>query len=137
MIIQATFLVGIVQWFVPMKVNVIWVGIVCVMTALTGTALGLLISAWASSADKAMLSVPLLVIPQILFSDFVLRGKELTNWTSWLKEIMPVQWAYEALQQLRDPNTEYWTVIGAPLVLAGIIGFCYLLTIVLLSRAEY
>jgi ABC transport system ATP-binding/permease protein len=135
-VIQCVLLVGTVRWFVPLVVNELAVGLFCALTAFAGTAVGLLISSWVRTTDKAVAAVPLVVIPQILFSDFVLGEKSLKNWTSWAEKLMPVRWAYDALKQLRMANTEWGEVALSAAVVLMMIGACFLLAYVSLLRSE-
>jgi hypothetical protein len=136
-VIQCAALAGIVKWFVPLQVNVVAVGATLLATALTGTAVGLLISSWVESPDKAVGMVPLVVIPQILFSDFVLGAGKLSNWTARAQELMPVHWGYEVLNELRGTDADVWLLVGAPFALLGMIAASFLLSLLLLSRARY
>jgi hypothetical protein len=136
-VLQAVMLAGVVRFFVPIQVNVMLVAAVLALVALTGTAVGLLISSAVSSADKAVAAVPLVVIPQILFSDFVIGEGKLSNWTGWAESLMPVRWSYTLLKSLRATHVEWTTVLGSSVVLAVMIGVCFLLSLVLLASQEY
>jgi ABC-type multidrug transport system ATPase subunit len=63
--------------FIPRLTGGIWQALGATGIALCATAWGLAVSAWARRADQASFVVPLLVIPQILFSGFVFP---LDNW---------------------------------------------------------
>jgi hypothetical protein len=57
--------------FLPRLAGGFWQAVGATGIALCATAWGLAVSAWARRADQASFMVPLLVIPQILFSGFV------------------------------------------------------------------
>jgi ABC-type multidrug transport system ATPase subunit len=71
------------------------------LTAGAGTALGLLISAWASSADRAISVVPLALIPQILFAGLIFKVEGLATPLSWLTIS---KWSMDALGATADLN---------------------------------
>jgi ABC transport system ATP-binding/permease protein len=136
-IVQCVILAGVVRAFVPLKTNILGVGLVLLAVALTGTAVGLLVSSWVKSADKAVGVVPLIVIPQILFSDFVLGENKLSNWTARAQEIMPVHWGYEMLRSMRQTDVDWGVVASGAGVLTLTLGVCFSLSLMLLFRARY
>lgn len=83
---------------------------------LGGVALGLLISAISHNADRAVGAVPLLLIPQILFSDFAVPSEYYTDFVEAGEKLMPVHWAYEIFSQSAATEPDWWTVLGALLV---------------------
>lgn len=137
MLLQCTVLTVVVDHFIPMEVSPLVLGPVLVGVAFTGTVVGLFISAVVRTADKAVMLVPLVVIPQILFSELVLPGGALHNWTEGLQKLMPVHWAFRILENVRDAGTDAWTVLGAVLMLVLMVCTGYVGTVWVLSRARY
>lgn len=75
-----------------------------VTTALAGgagLAMGLLISALASTPDKAISIVPLALIPQILFAGLIFKLESVTNVISWLTAS---RWSMDAFGSIADLN---------------------------------
>jgi len=136
-VLQCTILAVVVRAAVPLKVNVVALALVLLLVAFTGTALGLAISAWVLSADKAVGLVPLIVIPQILFSDFVLGKDRLVNWTAEAQKLVPVHWGYRVLEELRTDEASLEVLVGAPLVLAIMVVVAFFTALLLLRRARY
>lgn len=136
MVLQCVLLTGIVQHFVPMKVNVLVVGVTILLCALAGTSVGLLISALVRTPDKAVMMVPLVVIPQILFSELILPGGALHNWTQSLQKLMPVHWGFQLLDTVRADES-LWTVLGSGATLLIIILVGWLMTTFALTHARY
>ena len=136
MVLQCTLLTIIVHRYVPLEVSPVVLGLALVASALTGTVVGLFVSAVVRSADKAVMMVPLLVIPQILFSRLMLPGGDLHNWTQAVQKLMPVYWTFELLQSVRS-GADAWTVLGAVLMLVLMAGAGYVGTVWVLSRARY
>ncbi len=71
------------------------------LTAGAGTALGLVISAFASSNDRAVSIVPLALIPQILFAGLIFTIEGLATPLAW---ITASRWAMDALGVSIDLN---------------------------------
>ena len=136
-LIQCALMVIIVARFVPLEVNVVALGMAMFVVALSGTAIGLLVSSWASRADRAVTMVPLFVIPQILFSDFVLGEDKLSNWTATAAQLMPVHWGYEALKTMRETSPDWFTVIAAGVVLSAMVVVAFGAALALLRTADY
>ena len=137
MVIASAALAGIVRYEIPMRVHLLWVGLVLIPTALAGTSIGLLISATVRTADKAVMAVPLVVIPQILFSDFVIGDERFSGWTDAVRHTMPVHWSYSVLEQLRDNTPEWGTVMLSLMVLLATITLAAMATAFILRRAEW
>jgi ABC transport system ATP-binding/permease protein len=135
-IIQCAILVIVVRAMVPMRINVVPVAIVLILTAIAGTGVGLMISALVSTSDKAVAAVPLIVIPQLLFSDFVLGEGQLSNWTGRASLLMPVRWSYDILNALYGSSWELAAVLSDAIVVLAMIFGSYLVALLLLQRRE-
>jgi ABC-type multidrug transport system ATPase subunit/pSer/pThr/pTyr-binding forkhead associated (FHA) protein len=72
------------------------------LTAGAGTALGLVISAFASSSDRAISTVPLALIPQILFAGLIFTIEGPATPLAWLTAS---HWAMHALGVSLDLNS--------------------------------
>ena len=136
MVLQCAILTALVDRFVPLEVNVLVVGLTTLLCALCGTGVGLAISAVVRTADKAVMLVPLVVIPQILFSELILPGGQLHNWTESLQKLMPVHWGYELLDAARL-GEGLWTGALSVLILSSMIITCFGFTTAVLTRARY
>ena len=61
-------------------------------------ALGLFVSAFASSEFQAVQFMPAVVLPQILLCGLIVaRGQDGASRSSWLSEVLPLTYAYDAL----------------------------------------
>jgi ABC transport system ATP-binding/permease protein len=116
------------------------------LMGIAGLTIGLLISAWAPSTDRAMSFVPIALIPEIIFANVIFTLSGVGNYISWA---LPARWGMQALGAtagLRDQFTDhtsapfyshdmahllgYW---GALLVLALVF---FVLTLVFLKRQD-
>lgn len=80
--------------------------------SLCGTGLGLLISAWSRTQERAVGLVPLLILPQILFSPFTVPEDQWSDAVRWGERGMPVGWGYRAFEEAAalEPS---WLTVGA------------------------
>ena len=120
-----------------LQVNPVGVAAVLALVSLAGTSTGLLISAAVSTTDRAVALVPLVVIPQILFSEVVIGARKLENWTGWAEKAMPVRWGYEMMKDLRARTIEWADVAGEALMILALAALCHVLALILLRRARY
>lgn len=63
----------------------------------SGMCLGLFISRWSGSVAKAVISVPVVMIPQIVFSKFMLPENTLKGLALPLEKLMLVKWGFQSL----------------------------------------
>ena len=90
--------------------------------SLCGVGLGLLVSALARRQEQAVGAVPLLIIPQILFSEFAVPKGTFTNLVSAVEKAMPVHWSYRIFTELAANETAWaWVAasIGALLAMTA------------------
>jgi ABC transporter DrrB family efflux protein len=76
------------------------VGLVAVIDALLGTALGLFVSAFARTEFQAVQFMPLVLIPQILLCGLLVPTDELPTVLRWVSVVLPLTYAVEAMQQV-------------------------------------
>ncbi|RRR69794.1 MAG: FHA domain-containing protein [Candidatus Viridilinea halotolerans] len=76
--------------------------ITLLLTSLTGMALGLVISAYSASGDRAISIVPLALIPQILFAGLIFN---IEGWATPLSWLTISRWAMDALGTSFDLNS--------------------------------
>jgi ABC-2 type transport system permease protein len=82
------------------------VGLVAVVDALLGTALGLSVSAFARTEFQAVQFMPLVLIPQILLCGLLVPTDELPTVLRWVSVVLPLTYAVEAMQEvLRSVTT--------------------------------
>ena len=73
--------------------------LVNLVAASTSLALGTLLSAFARNEFQLFQFIPVIIIPQVLFSGlFDLR--EAPNWVHWLSKVFPLTYAADALKQI-------------------------------------
>ena len=99
-IVQLALLLGIV-WLgtglgAPGLESIAYLYLSLILTALAGVALGLLISAMTSNSDRATSFVPVVLIPQIIFSGAVVALDRIGLVGNWFSNLMVSKWGYGA-----------------------------------------
>ena len=102
--------------------------------SLCGTGLGLVVSAVAARQERAVGAVPLLILPQILFSEFAIPARYFEGLIGVVEKAMPVHWAYEVFAQGAAAEPALWTAVLALVALAIYAAALVLLTAVALRR---
>jgi ABC-type multidrug transport system ATPase subunit/pSer/pThr/pTyr-binding forkhead associated (FHA) protein len=88
-------LMNLPGWAIPQLVIIL-------LTAMVGIALGLLVSAMVKTSEMATSLVPLILIPQILFSGLVGVPQ---NTARVIGVLMPATWAFDGLKQFSTLDT--------------------------------
>lgn len=88
--------------------------------SLAGTGLGLLVSAAVTTVDRSLASVPLLLLPQILFSELLLSNDHASSVVKLLDGLTITSWCFEGLSNLEktEPSWSavFWSV-AVPLLM--------------------
>jgi len=79
--------------------------VVAVVDALLGTALGLSLSALASTEFQAVQFMPAFILPQVLLCGIVVPRSQLPAVLHWLSDVLPMSYAVGATQQLSVSTT--------------------------------
>ena len=124
--VQSALAVGISVGLLGLDVvGPVWLlTLVAVADAVLGTALGLLVSAFAQTEFQAVQFMPLVVIPQILLCGLFIPRDELPAALEAVSNVLPLSYAVDAMQQLtRTAETgEVWQdlAVVAGFALAGL-----------------
>jgi len=106
----------------------VWaVVLIAVANALLGMALGLFLSAFATTEFQAVQFLPAVVIPQILLCGLLVPREEMAEPLEWLSNLLPLTYAYDALEQVTavgETDGDVWFDVG---IMAG----CILLALAL------
>lgn len=68
--------------------------------AMLGMALGLFVSAFATTEFQAVEFMPALVFPQLLLSGLFVARIEMAAWLRWISDALPLVYAYDALARV-------------------------------------
>ena len=124
--VQAALAVGVSVGLLDLDVNgPVWLlGVVAVVDAVLGTALGLLVSAFATTEFQAVQFMPALVLPQILLCGLFVPREAMPGVLEVISNVLPLSYAVDAMQALvRTADTgEVWrdVVVVAAFALAAL-----------------
>lgn len=93
-------------------------------TSLAASGLGLLVSAFSKTPYSAVVSVPIVVIPQVVFSEVVLQDNIHNTLPSRIEKLTLTKWCYEAL---RDAHNDIEWLVQLKCLLALAAGLAVLL----------
>ena len=83
------------------------------LTTIAATGLGILISACAKTTYVAVMTVPILLIPQVIFSEVLLQQHIERHLPSILEKATISKWCYDALLTLeKTGSTIEWGILG-------------------------
>lgn len=112
-IVQSVLLQGAVEWKLalhgPMGLQLV----ALVLCSWCGIGLGLAVSALAATQERAVGAVPLLLLPQVLFSEIALPREYFSDVVSVVEKLMPVRWGYRMFVELAATEVKWLEVLGA------------------------
>jgi len=95
--------------------------VVAVADAVLGTALGLSVSALASTEFQAVQFMPAFILPQLLLCGLILPRDQLPSALHWLSDVLPMSYAAGATQQLSTSATVTSTFVVDMVVVVGFV----------------
>jgi ABC-2 type transport system permease protein len=79
--------------------------ILAVGNATLGMALGLFVSAFATTEFQAVQFMPAIVLPQLLLSGLFVARSQMAAWLQWVSDALPLVYAYDALARVARGGT--------------------------------
>ncbi|NYI99502.1 ABC-2 type transport system permease protein [Nocardioides thalensis] len=100
--VQAALAVGISVGLLDLDVSgPVWLlGVVAVVDAVLGTALGLFVSAFARTEFQAVQFLPAVVVPQILLCGLIVPRDRLPDVLDAVSDVLPLSYAVDAMERL-------------------------------------
>lgn len=92
----------------------------------SGMCMGLTLSRWCGSTLRAVISVPLIIIPQIVFSKFVILENTLTGVALKIEKLMAAKWGFEAMEFCKKGEIAFGGYVFSLVALTGL-GLLFLL----------
>lgn len=129
-VIQATIASAVSLWLLGMDVTgPEWMLVViAVSDALLGTALGLMLSAFARSEFQAVQFMPAFILPQLLLCGLIVPLSKMPDILESIARALPMTYAVEAMQNLTsetdisgETQRDLWIVLGV-VVIAVVLG---------------
>ena len=124
--VQSALAVAVSVGLLGLDVNgPVWLlGVVAIVDAVLGTALGLFVSAFAATEFQAVQFMPLVVVPQILLCGLFVGRETMPGVLEAISNVLPLSYAVDAMQELvgAADESEVWGDIGVVLgfALAGL-----------------
>ncbi len=87
---------------------------ICVLLALVGLGVGLLLSAFSRSSEVAISMVPTLLLPMIMFGGALVPLADMSQAARAVAQAMPTRWAFEGLVLLESGERPLWEVPSLP-----------------------
>ncbi|MBW2258363.1 MAG: ABC transporter permease, partial [Deltaproteobacteria bacterium] len=97
--VQVVLLQGTVEWHLQLRGPMALELLALFGASVAGTGLGLLVSALARTQERAVFAVPLLLLPQILFSELAIPNNLYSDVVAAGEKVMPVHWAFRVFEE--------------------------------------
>lgn len=136
-LVQVLSYATVLAYFLDIRVAFPWLVLNLLATTLAGTGLGLLISAAARHSHVAVGVVPLVILPQILFSEFAISKDSFEGVSEVIYTLMPSRWGYESLMEFAKTSPDYLRAFADLLPLFGFAVLFVLLAWPLLRFKRY
>lgn len=128
--VQCLCLAYLVNLYVPLGGPVALHFLYLWLASLSGVCLGLLISCLMSNSDKAVGTVVLVLIPQMVFSEMVLSHEHASKLVLWLEDFSFISWTYQGLKEVTKVDYSYITLLQSASMVS-------LLSLVLLGSSYF
>jgi hypothetical protein len=134
---QVVLLLGAVEWQLALRGNLVLQLLALWGASLCGTALGLAVSALSRHQERAVGAVPLLLLPQILFSEVAIPRDRFGPAVDAGEEIMPAKWAFQIFKELAALEPD-WAQVALAFGVQGLMtaGLAALTVALLVRRQE-
>lgn len=123
-LVQVVLLQLAVEWKLALKGPLLLQLCALFLASLAGTGLGLIVSALSSRQERAVGAVPLLILPQILFSKVSVPEEHFDDVVKVVEKLMPVRWAFRVYEEGAATEPDW---LMAALCLVVLLGMAVLL----------
>ena len=85
--------------------------VIAVVNALLGTALGLFVSAFATTEFQAVQFMPAVILPQLLLCGIIVPRDELPTALEWISDLLPMSYAVDATTEVMtnaEVTSAFW-----------------------------
>ncbi|MBU7025634.1 MAG: ABC transporter permease, partial [Theionarchaea archaeon] len=115
-LVQCSILLGMTHLISPQGIHgdLVIMFFILMLIFLAGTTLGLLLSAAVDNPDRAITLVPVVLMPQIMFSGVLVPLEKMGSWSEFVSSFMVVKWGFSVLNKLlerRLPTAFYLDII--------------------------
>jgi ABC transport system ATP-binding/permease protein len=117
--VQVVLLQGTVEWHLQLRGPMPLELLALFGASVAGTGLGLLVSGLATTQERAVFAVPLLLLPQILFSELAIPSNLYSDVVATLEKVMPVHWAFRVFEESAALEPRWYMVALSLVVLTA------------------
>ncbi|MFC4653087.1 ABC transporter permease [Lactococcus nasutitermitis] len=137
-LLQTAVIVSFSHWVLAVQVNgnLIWVFIINFLLALIALLAGLLFSTLAKTEFQFVQFIPIVIVPQFLFSG-IINVSTMSEPLQWIAHVIPVYYAIQALQVVIKRGEGFSNIVVNLLILLVISLLLYLLNILSLKRLRH
>ncbi|WP_112135302.1 ABC transporter permease [Glycomyces dulcitolivorans] len=102
--------------------------LICIVTSLLGMALGLFVSAFATTEFQAIQFMPVIVVPQLFLCGLIWPADQMAGWLQGVSDALPLTYAVKALTEVQlnpDVTADMWAdlaVVFGAVVVATVLG---------------
>ncbi len=118
---QVILLQGTVEWQIQLRGPLPLELLALFGASVAGTGLGLVVSALATTQERAVFAVPLLLLPQILFSQLAIPDTLYSDVVAAVEKVMPVHWAFRVFEESAALEPR-WHMVALYLIILFAIG---------------
>ena len=105
-LVQSLVSSAVAIYLLGLDVQIPWaIGLFAVIDAVLGTALGLLMSAFATTEFQAVQFMPLVVVPQILLCGLLIPRDQMPRVLELISDVLPLSYATDAFTELSSSDT--------------------------------
>ncbi len=108
--IQAFFLLLITDYYLHLPGNFIIQFFGLWATTIAATCLGLMISAFVSTSDQALMVLPIFLIPQLLLSDLLMPLDQASDWILRVNYFVSSNWGYQIFESMLNGQIEWGSI---------------------------
>ncbi|MGI9084394.1 MAG: ABC transporter permease [Aeromicrobium sp.] len=121
-LVQSVVSSAVAIWLLGLDVEIPWaIALFAVVDAVLGTALGLLMSAFATTEFQAVQFMPLVVLPQILLCGLLLPRDLMPRVLELISDVLPLSYATDAFTELSTADSFTGAMARDLVVLVGFI----------------
>lgn len=106
-VVQSALTAGLAVWVLDLRVSgsVLSLMVIAVLNSVLGTALGLLVSAFAQTDFQAVQFMPAFVVPQILLCGLIAPRDALPNVLGTISDFLPLSYSVDAINEVTSNPT--------------------------------
>ena len=99
-ILENLLFVAVLDIFVRLPISFLDLFMYSSLISILGIGLGLLISAISDNSDKALISLPLVLIPQLILSGVLVEFDKMSSIARYIADFTPLRWSFEYLNKI-------------------------------------